>query len=69
MSKITDKFVEDLLDSYYWTLSKDFRQYDFQELSREEQFECALRNMDYQKFEKYFERFIDKYCEVDSDFL
>lgn len=69
MSAITEKFAEYIRNQHYWKLGKDFRQFEFQEnYSKEEQFMYMLEHMDYSQFEKYFEEFINKYCEID-DFM
>lgn len=40
-----DRFIDELIDSVYWYLPKEYRQYEFNELDREEKLKIAFENI------------------------
>ena len=40
-----DRFIDELIDSVYWCLPKEYRQYEFNELDREEKLKIAFENI------------------------
>lgn len=55
-----DRFIDELIDSVYWYLPKEYRQYEFNELDREEKLKIAFENISLEKFRSMLDGFLLK---------
>ena len=55
-----DRFIDELIDSVYWCLPKEYRQYEFNELDREEKLKIAFENISLEKFRSMLDGFLLK---------
>ena len=55
-----DRFIDELIDSVYWYLPKEYRQYEFNELDREEKLKIAFENISLEKFRSMLDRYLEK---------
>jgi hypothetical protein len=55
-----DRFIDELIDTVYWYLSKEYRQYEFNELDREEKLKIAFENISLEKFRSMLDGFLLK---------
>lgn len=55
-----DKFIDELIDSVYWCLHKEYRQYEFNELDREEKLKIAFENISLEKFRSMLDGYLEK---------
>ena len=55
-----DRFIDELIDSVYWNLPKEYRQYEFNELDREEKFKIAFENISLEKFRSMLDGYLEK---------
>ena len=55
-----DRFIDELIDSVYWYLPKEYRQYEFNELDREEKLKIAFENISLEKFRSMLDEFLLK---------
>ena len=55
-----DRFIDELIDSVYWYLPKEYRQYEFNELDREEQLKIAFENISLEKFRSMLDGYLEK---------
>ena len=55
-----DRFIDELIDSVYWNLPKEYRQYEFNELDREEKLKIAFENISLEKFRSMLDGYLEK---------
>lgn len=55
-----DRFIDELIDSVYWYLPKEYRQYEFNELDREEKLKIAFENISLEKFRSMLDGYLLK---------
>ena len=55
-----DRFIDELIDSVYWYLPKEYRQYEFNELDREEKLKIAFENISLEKFRSMLDGDLEK---------
>lgn len=55
-----DRFIDELIDSVYWYLPKEYRQYEFNELDREEKLKIAFENISLEKFRSMLDGYLEK---------
>lgn len=55
-----DRFIDELIDSVYWNLPKEYRQYEFNELDREEKLKIAFENISFEKFRSMLDGYLEK---------
>ena len=55
-----DRFIDELIESVYWYLPKEYRQYEFNELDREEKLKIAFENISLEKFRSMLDRYLEK---------
>lgn len=55
-----DRFIDELIDSVYWYLPKEYRQYEFNELDREEKLKIAFENISLEKFRFMLDGYLEK---------
>lgn len=55
-----DRFIDELIDSVYWYLPKEYRQYEFNELDREEKLKIAFENISLEKFKSMLDGYLEK---------
>lgn len=55
-----DRFIDELIDSVYWYLPKEYRQYEFNELDREEKLKIAFENISLEKFRSMLDNYLLK---------
>ena len=55
-----DRFIDELIESVYWYLPKEYRQYEFNELDREEKLKIAFENISLEKFMSILDGYLEK---------
>ena len=55
-----DRFIDELIESVYWYLPKEYRQYEFNELDREEKLKIAFENISLEKFRSMLDGYLEK---------
>lgn len=55
-----DRFIDELIDSVYWYLPKEYRQYEFNELDREEKLKIAFENISLENFRSMLDGYLEK---------
>jgi hypothetical protein len=55
-----DRFIDELIESVYWHLPKEYRQYEFNELDREEKLKIAFENISLEKFRSMLDGYLEK---------
>ena len=55
-----DRFIDELIDTVYWYLPKEYRQYEFNELDREEKLKIAFENISLEKFRSMLDGYLEK---------
>lgn len=55
-----DRFIDELIDFVYWYLPKEYRQYEFNELDREEKLKIAFENISLEKFRSMLDGYLEK---------
>lgn len=55
-----DRFIDELIESVYWYLPKEYRQYEFNELDREEKLKIAFENISLEKFRSILDGYLEK---------
>ena len=55
-----DRFIDEFIDSVYWYLPKEYRQYEFNELDREEKLKIAFENISLEKFRSMLDEYLLK---------
>ena len=55
-----DRFIDELIESVYWYLPKEYRQYEFNELNREEKLKIAFENISLEKFRSMLDGYLEK---------
>ena len=55
-----DRFIDELIESVYWYLPKEYRQYEFNELDREEKLKIAFENISLEKFRFMLDGYLEK---------
>ena len=55
-----DRFIDELIESVYWYLPKEYRQYEFNELDREEKLKIAFENISLEKFRSMLDGSLEK---------
>lgn len=55
-----DRFIDELIDTVYWYLPKEYRQYEFNELDREEKLKIAFENISLEKFRSMLDVYLEK---------
>ena len=55
-----DRFIDELIETVYWYLPKEYRQYEFNELDREEKLKIAFENISLEKFRSMLDGYLEK---------
>ena len=55
-----DRFIDELIESAYWYLPKEYRQYEFNELDREEKLKISFENISLEKFRSMLDGYLEK---------
>ena len=55
-----DRFIDELIESVYWYLPKEYRQYEFNELDREEKLKIAFENISLEKIRSLLDGYLEK---------
>lgn len=55
-----DRFIDELIESVYWYLPKEYRQYEFNELDREEKLKIAFENISLEKIRSMLDGYLEK---------
>lgn len=55
-----DRFIDELIETVYWYLPKEYRQYEFNELDREEKLKIAFENISLEKFRFMLDGYLEK---------
>lgn len=57
---LADKFIDEVIANAYWQMPKEYRQFDFQELDKGEQFEIAVEKIGFERFKFLLEKCIEE---------
>ena len=57
---LADKFIDEVIESAYWQMPKEYRQFDFQDLDKGEQFEIAVERIGFERFKSLLEKCIEE---------
>jgi hypothetical protein len=57
---LADKFIDEVIESAYWQMPKEYRQFDFQDLDKGEQFEIAVERIGFERFKSLLDGYLEK---------
>lgn len=57
---LADKFIDEVIEAAYWQMPKEYRQFEFQELDKGEQFEIAIGRIGFGRFKSLLEKCIQE---------
>ena len=57
---LADKFIDEVIMTAYWQMPKEYRQFDFQDLDKGEQFEIAVEKIGFERFKSLLEKCIEE---------
>ena len=57
---LADKFIDEVIMAAYWQMPKEYRQFDFQDLDKGEQFEIAVAKIGFERFKSLLEKCIEE---------
>lgn len=57
---LADKFIDEVIESAYWQMPKEYRQFDFQDLDKGEQFEIAVEKIGFERFRSMLDGYLEK---------
>ena len=57
---LADEFIDEVIMAAYWQMPKEYRQFDFQELDKGEQFEIAVARIGFERFKSLLEKCIEE---------
>ena len=55
-----DEFITNVIERAYWEMPKEYRQYEFNELDREEKLKIAFENISLEKFRSMLDGYLEK---------
>ena len=56
---LADKFIDEVIITAYWQMPKEYRQFDFQELNKGEQFEIAVAKIGFERFKAMLDGYLE----------
>ena len=57
---LADKFIDEVIMTAYWQMPKEYRQFDFQDLDKGEQFEIAVEKIGFERFRSMLDGYLEK---------
>ena len=57
---LADKFIDEVIMAAYWQMPKEYRQFDFQDLDKGEQFEIAVAKIGFERFKSMLDGYLEK---------
>ena len=55
-----DEFITNVIERAYWQMPKEYRQYEFNELDREDKLKIAFENISLEKFRSMLDGYLEK---------
>ena len=57
---LADKFIDKVILAAYWQMPKEYRQFDFQDLDKGEQFEIAVEKIGFERFRSMLDEYLEE---------